>query len=207
MVDPPGEAWPDEKIVVELAKRMGLKIKQLVNSTVKTGVPEISYRRYLEHGFQTHSGKVEFYSDRLEELGINPLPVFVEPVESPLNKDLCIEYPLVLTTGAKLPMFTHSQFRNVPKLSNLFPSNYFSVNPVTALKFGVCDGDEITVESPSGSLSGQVKTTLDLVENVVQVFHGFNDMNANMLTNSKYFDSGTGSPGMKSSLCRIVTEN
>ena len=131
---------------------------------------------------------------------------FVELVESPSNQDLCSKYPLVLTSGAKLPMFTHSQFRNIPRLNNLFPDNYFTINPVTALKYGAMDADEILVESPSGRLSGYVKTSLNLVENVVQVYHGFNDVNANFLTSSKHFDAGTGSPRMKSLLCRIVTE-
>jgi anaerobic selenocysteine-containing dehydrogenase len=132
--------------------------------------------------------------------------VFVEPFESPSSRDLGSDYPLVLTTGAKLPMFTHSQFRNIPRLSNLFPCNYFMINPVTAVKYGVVDGDDILVESPSGRLSGPVRTVSDLVEDVVQVFHGFNDMNANLLTSSSFFDSGNGSPGMKSSLCRIFKE-
>jgi anaerobic selenocysteine-containing dehydrogenase len=160
----------------------------------------------LEKGFETSSGKVEFYSELLEELGIDPLPVFVEPFESPSSSGLGLDYPLVLTTGAKLPMFTHSQFRNIPRLSKLLPENYFSINPVTAVKYGVIDGDEIMVESPTGRLSGPVRTVSDLVENVVQVFHGFNEMNANLLTSSDFFDLGNGSPGMKSSLCRIVQE-
>jgi len=206
VVDPPGEAWPDEKIVVELAKKMGYEIDQLVNSSVTTGVSEVKYRKYLENGFQTSSGKVEFYSRELEELGFNPLPEYVEPIESSSNLEYSSEYPLILTTGAKLPMYTHSQFRGIPRLSNLFPDNYFSINPVTAVMYGVIDGERITVESPAGRLSGSVRTDLDLVENVVQVYHGFNDMNANLLTSGKYFDPGTASPGMKSSLCRIVID-
>jgi thiosulfate reductase/polysulfide reductase chain A len=103
-------------------------------------------------------------------------------------------------------MFTHSQFRMIPRLNNLFPDNYFTVNPNTAARYDIKDGDEITVESPTGCLSGSVRTSDDLLENVVQVFHGFNDMNANLLINSTFFDPGTGSPSMKSSLCRIVPQ-
>jgi anaerobic selenocysteine-containing dehydrogenase len=206
VVNPPGKAWPDEKIIVELANKMGLKIEQRENIPITSSAPDVKYKRYLEEGFQTSSGKVEFYSKLLKDLGLNPLPVFVEPVASPSSDDLRSMYPLVLTTGAKLPMYTHSQFRNIPRLSRLFPDNMFTVNPVTAEVYGVRDGDEITVESPSGSLSGPVVLSSDLVENVVQVYHGFDTMNANLLIDSRYFDIGTGSPGMKSSLCRIISD-
>ena len=80
------------------------------------------------------------------------------------------------------------------------------INPNTAFKYGIDDGDQVIVESPTGKLSGKVKTTHDLLENVIQLFHGFEDMNANLLTSSKHFDSGTGSPGLKSTLCRIVVD-
>ena len=139
-------------------------------------------------------------------MGLNPLPDYVEPIESSSNLEYSSEYPLILTTGAKLPMYTHSQFRDIPRLRNLFPENYFTINPVTAVMYGVNDGERITVESPTGCLSGLVRTDLGLVENVVQVYHGFNDMNANLLISGKYFDPGTASPGMKSSLCRIVID-
>ena len=203
-VDPPGEAWPDEKIVVELAGRMGFDKKLFEEPDAPRRVSEVKYRRYLERGFPTSSGKIEFYSKELEELGLNPLPDYIEPRESPSNPDLSSQYPLILTTGAKLPMFTHSQFRNIPKLNGLFPENYFTMNPKTAAKYDVKDGEVITVESPTGRLTGRFRTTLDLLENVVQVYHGFSKMNSNMLTSSSFFDPGTGSPGLKSSLCRIV---
>jgi len=52
----------------------------LVNSSVTTGVSEVKYGKYLENGFQTSSGKVEFYSRELKELGLNPLPEYFEPI-------------------------------------------------------------------------------------------------------------------------------
>jgi anaerobic selenocysteine-containing dehydrogenase len=95
---------------------------------------------------------------------------------------------------------------NIPRLRRLHPQNSVMINPNTASKYGVNDGDQVIVESPTGRLPGKVKTTNDLLENVIQLYHGYEEMNANLLTSSKHFDPGTGSPGLKSSLCRIVVD-
>ncbi|MGD0803075.1 MAG: molybdopterin-dependent oxidoreductase [Candidatus Bathyarchaeia archaeon] len=204
VLDPPGEAWPEEKIILELARKMGYGEGELVmESSQARGATSSGYRKYLKNGFQTSSGKVEFYSEKLRKCGLSPLPEFVEPAESPLSK-WGAHYPLILSTSAKVPMYTHSQFRNIPSLRKLMPENYFTLNPATASHYMLKDGNRVTVESPSGRLSGSLRTSSDLLENVLQVYHGFSDMNANTLVSSEYFDPGTGSPGMKSSLCRIV---
>jgi anaerobic selenocysteine-containing dehydrogenase len=207
IIDPPGEAWPDHKIFIELGKKMGFEGEfQTDFSAPVRHKSNIQYRKYLKHGFPTSSGKVELYSRLLEDLGYSALPDFIEPCESISNPDSAGAFPLVLTTGAKLSMYTHSQFRNIPRLRKLQPNNYFMVNRNTAEKFGIEDGAKVIVESPTGCLSGVVKTTPDLLENVVQVYHGFENMNANLLTSSKFFDPATGSPGLKSSVCKITLE-
>ncbi len=80
--------------------------------------PEM-YRKYevFMEGFFTPSKKIALYSERLEELGYDPLPVYKEPAESPVSRpDLATEYPLILITGVKQEMYTHSMMCNIPEL-------------------------------------------------------------------------------------------
>jgi anaerobic selenocysteine-containing dehydrogenase len=72
---------------------------------------------------------MEIYSKQLEEMGLNPLPVYEEPEESPFSKpELSKEYHLVLTTGAKLPIYIYSQMCNISSLRKLMPENIFEIN-------------------------------------------------------------------------------
>ncbi len=71
----------------------------------------LKYRKYLERGFNTPSGKVELYSSLCEEWGYEPLPVYHEPEETPASAPKMLkDYPLVATSvhGAN---YVHSQDR------------------------------------------------------------------------------------------------
>jgi anaerobic selenocysteine-containing dehydrogenase len=60
-------------------------------------INEPTYRKYVQTGFKTPSGKVEPYSERLARLGYEPLPTYRECEESPVHLPL-LAYPLTLTT-------------------------------------------------------------------------------------------------------------
>jgi hypothetical protein len=67
------------------------------------------YRKFRMLGFMTPSKKVELWSRKLMELGLDGSPAYHEPSESPLgNPELAQSFPLVLTTGGKLPWYVHS---------------------------------------------------------------------------------------------------
>jgi anaerobic selenocysteine-containing dehydrogenase len=215
VVEPPGQAWSDHRILLELGRKMGYGealevVQRRFDAERKTASSERTpraYRKYVHTGFHTPSGKVELYSERLQAQGFNPLPDYVEPHYSPLNSTISDKYPLVLTVGAKLPMYTHSQFRNIPRLRQLMPHNMFLVNEKTADKYNLKNGERVIVETESGRLEGPLEVASDLLDDVVQTFHGFDEMNANILTSNKSFDYATGSPGSKSMMCRIMKAN
>ncbi|MEA1895837.1 MAG: molybdopterin-dependent oxidoreductase [Euryarchaeota archaeon] len=167
--------------------------------------PEM-YRKYDSFlgGFLTPSKKVDLYSKRLEELGYDPLPVYREPAESPLSQpDLAREYPLVLMTGVKLEMYTHSMMRNIPGLYEQFPENLLEINPETAAGLGIEDGGAIGVESPRGRVECKAYVTDRIDSRVVCLYHGFAECNCNVLTDNGAIDPITGSTGLKSSLCKV----
>ncbi|MBE9484261.1 MAG: hypothetical protein IMY74_05415 [Bacteroidetes bacterium] len=83
-------------------------VRSMLKITEFRDYPEM-YRKYDSFlgGFLMPSKKVNLHSERLKDLGYNPLPVYREPVESPISQpDLAREYPLVLITGVKLEMYT-----------------------------------------------------------------------------------------------------
>jgi anaerobic selenocysteine-containing dehydrogenase len=155
-------------------------------------------------GFMTPSKKVEILSQRLQGMGCDGLPVYHEPAESPIGDPLLAEtYPLVLTTGAKQNCYVHSQMRNVPSLHRRLPENVAEIHPDTAADCGVAQGDAVLLESPRASLHCQAEVTADICPQVVQLYHGFAEANANLLTDNGSYDPITGAVSLRSSLCRI----
>jgi len=96
------------------------------------------YKKYEMQGFMTPSKKVEIYSERLEQFGYDPLPVYREPAESPVSQpELAKEYPLILIAGTKLEAYTHSMMRNIPGLRKYAPENLVEIHPDTASKLEI----------------------------------------------------------------------
>ena len=164
------------------------------------------YRKYagFMKGFNTPSKKVEIYSERLEELGYDPLPVYREPAESPFSQpDLAQEYPLILIAGSKLKMYTHSMMRNIPELREQMPNNLLEINPETAAQLGINNGEYVNVESPRGCIKCMAMITDNIDPRVVHAYYGFKESNCNILTDHRAFDPITGSTGLKSLLCKV----
>ena len=138
-VEPPGEAKSDFWIYNELGRRIAPEqwfdsVEEMFTYQLKkaditweefkqkgvlarTGKDQIYYKYKTDYwhkggGFRTPTKKVELFSTTLEKLGYDPLPCHVEPNESPYSTpDLFKEYPLILSTGGRLPYYFHSQSR------------------------------------------------------------------------------------------------
>jgi anaerobic selenocysteine-containing dehydrogenase len=165
------------------------------------------YHKYEKAGFLTPSKKVEILSSSLGKMGYDALPVYHEPVESPLgNPELARTFPLVLTTGAKTSCYVHSQMRNIPSLNRQMPYNVIEIHPDTAKDFGISEGDTVTLESPRGEIKCQISLLDGIHPNVVQLYHGFEEANANLLTDYASCDPITGSAPLRSSLCSIKSD-
>jgi anaerobic selenocysteine-containing dehydrogenase len=112
-----------------------------------TGKDQIYYKYRTDYwrkggGFPTPTGKLELYSTALEGLGYDPLPHFAEPGESPVSTpELAREYPYILTTGYRQPFYFLAQYRNIPWLRSFMVYPTAQINPMTARKHGVKDGD------------------------------------------------------------------
>ncbi|MBL7178459.1 MAG: molybdopterin-dependent oxidoreductase [Desulfobacteraceae bacterium] len=123
-----------------------------------------TYKKYETKGFLTPSKKVEIYSERLEKLGYDPLPVYCEPAESPVSQpELAKEYPLILIAGTKLAAYTHSMMRNIPGLRKHAPENLVEIHPDTASKLEILDGEFVKVSSPRGNIQCKARSLSDFI--------------------------------------------
>lgn len=160
-------------------------------------------RRDGKSGFNTTSGKIELKSRTLEEYGFDPLPRYREPVESPLSTpDLAREFPLVLNTGSRVPMFTHSKLRELPSLRRLMPFPVINIHPSDAAANGISRGDEVELESAHGRIRLRANLTEDVLPGVIDVSHGWADANVNEVV-PRHFDPITGFAAFKEGLCRV----
>jgi anaerobic selenocysteine-containing dehydrogenase len=245
-IEPLGDAKSDMEINLELGKRLNPEawpwenVHQMFDAMLEPAgltfeelrkrgpvCDDFDYLKYEKGqlrkdestGFNTPTGKVELYSTVFEKCGLDPLPHFEEPPESPLSTPHIIEdYPLVLTTGARTRGFFHSEHRQAPSLRQLNPDPLTEIHPHTARKLGIRDGDWITIESRYGKCQQRAKITKKIDPRVVSAQHGWWfpekpgpepslfgawESNINLLLPSGWTGrSGFGYP-FKSQMCRI----
>ncbi|MFC1864991.1 molybdopterin-dependent oxidoreductase [Chloroflexota bacterium] len=134
---------------------------------------ERQYRKYVERGFRTPSGKVELYSARMESNGYDPLPVFREPVESPLlMPKLAENYPLILTTR-RIQSYYLSRSAEESWLRELMPYPQLQIHPSAAQERGIQQGDIVVVETPRGTFRHLAELTEDIHPQVVNGVFGW----------------------------------
>jgi anaerobic selenocysteine-containing dehydrogenase len=203
---PEGIAIPAPSFLYQKFAHKGLWGKLMIyilSSTIFRKYPNM-YCKYKKIGFTTPSKKVEILSAYLREKVFDALPVYNEQYESPLGDPrLAGTYPLVLTTGAKLDWYVHSQMHNIPSLSRRMPRNMAEIHPNTAEACKIREGDMVLIETPRAGIKCQVRVSDDILPQVVQVFPGFEEANVNLLTDSSVYDPITGSVPMRASLCRV----
>jgi anaerobic selenocysteine-containing dehydrogenase len=107
------------------------------------------YLPYADGAFTTPSGKCEFYSERLRDLGLDPVPTFLAPYEHPENvPELAARYPLTLISSPR-HQFLNTTFVNIDSLRrNAEPECV--VHPDDAAPRGIADGMRVVVQNDRG---------------------------------------------------------
>jgi anaerobic selenocysteine-containing dehydrogenase len=163
-----------------------------------------SGKKYEKKGFNTPSGKVEITSAYLGHYGHDPMPTYREPAESPLSTPMvAARYPLVATTGARTLGYLHSRFRNVPSLRKRTPEPHVEINPETAAGLGIEDEEMVIVETARGSIEIKAKLTDRMLPRVISLPHGWDEANANVLTDDIDLDPVTGFPADRALLAGV----
>jgi anaerobic selenocysteine-containing dehydrogenase len=232
IVDPPGEAWSDAKIVNELAKRMGMaeyfwddERESLDYFLTGSGLsfeqalrrrklmPSREYKTPEEEPYKTPSGKIEIYSKALEDLGYEPIPRW--KTLSRLAGELSDEYPL-LATQAKSNVFYLTAFKMLDKLRKREPEPLVKLNPETASMLGLKEGEWVYIETKKGKISQKLALDQSLDPRVAVVawgwwypeegpetMYGWRKSNYNILTGYEDMGEECGSPELRGLPCRV----
>lgn len=177
---------------------LGLNLTELAQMPEGYSYKAYEYEKFRESGFATPSGKIEFYSGCLKDLGYDGLPAYRRPDYMETNhKD---KYKFVLISGARQSRFNHSCYHNLPKFKKAVPWPVMEIHPEDAALLKIADGDLIEVASVKGSL--KIRTSIVDRENILRGFlqipHGFSEANVNVITPDDVIDPVSGFPAVKS---------
>jgi anaerobic selenocysteine-containing dehydrogenase len=153
--------------------------------------------------FATPSGKVEFYSDTLADLGLDPLPGFVPPTESRhLVTATQPHYPLEFLPR-KADNYMNSTFANLPVHRKMETGHHatLEINIDDAAPRGIADGDLVEVFNARGSIHLTARVSgnghASVPAGVVASRLSWNKLspgghNVNLLTSQRLTDLGEG---------------
>jgi anaerobic selenocysteine-containing dehydrogenase len=177
-IAPIGQALPNTEIFRRLAHAMGLThewfqdddltlIRQALDTDaekmrgvtfdalmekgwVRLNIPR-PYAPFAEGKFLTPSGKCEFYSERLAQMGFDPLPTYIPPYESPeRDPGIMAQWPLTLISSPA-HQFLNSSFVNVDALRRSVGKPEGIIHPDDAKPRGITTGDEIEIRNGRGA--------------------------------------------------------
>ena len=176
-IAPVGDAKPNSEIFRRLAERMGIDhpamrdddqtlIRQALEGAgrnlhgvtfdalvergwMRLAVPR-PYLPFADGGFQTPSGKCEFVSDRLAAMGLDPLPTYTPPYESPERApELVQRFPLTLISSPA-HQFLNSTFVNIDVLRRGAREPELVIHPDDAAPRGIAPGSRVVVHNDRG---------------------------------------------------------
>ena len=113
--------------------------------------------RFAAGGFDTPSGKVEFFSSRAAGLGLDPLPDYIAPQED-TRSAAAARHPLAMISPPARH-FLNSTFVNVQSLRASEGEPWLDIHPDDAAKRGVIGGHYVRVFNDRGSVELRARIT------------------------------------------------
>jgi formate dehydrogenase major subunit len=142
------------------------------------GETGIHWPRY-EEGDEGDSFLYEDSFETEDGLGRIEGVVHQEPKETPSE-----EYPLALTTARLEEHYNPGRIsRRSPTLLKHHPEKFVDIHPNDAARYGIGDGDDVTLESRRGEITVRGDVTEDIKQGVVWTTPHFAAASANRLTN------------------------
>lgn len=144
--------------------------------------PPRSYRRYEtgelrsdgQPGFETATGRIEFYSLVYASRGEDPLPYFEEPPRSPVSTpELFEEYPFVFSNGRRTWEYFHAEHRHVQSLRDFHPDPLCDINDEDAAAYGIEDGDWFWVENSFGKAKFRANVSPGVLKGTLNAEHAW----------------------------------
>ncbi len=174
----------------------------------------VDYAPFAEGNFGTPSGKCEFYSSRIAEMGFDPLPMYLPPHEAPeavrsskratsasesinSNSATIDRYQLQLITPPE-PSFLNSTFVNMDALRQAAHEPKVEIHSYDAQKRNISNGDWIKIFNDRGCFYARALVREKIQKGVVASFGTWwskyipNGSNCNATTSTKPTDLGGG---------------
>jgi anaerobic selenocysteine-containing dehydrogenase len=187
--------WQSEEEVNRwLLEPTGLTSQQLEQHPEGMAYRAVRFEKYRNQELATPSGKFEFSSRYLEELGYPALPFYEEPY---YVRNAAKDRPYLLISGARKRVYLHSRYRNIPKFRRLHPRAEIELHPEDAEALGVGEGDLLRISSGVGAIVLPVKILAadEILPGLVQITHGWQGAgNVNRLTFDNITDPISGFP-------------
>jgi thiosulfate reductase / polysulfide reductase chain A len=162
-------ATPEEHLA-KVIEPLGINALELRNH----GAVALPGKPYLEDQavegespFPTPSGKIELFSERLKELGADPMPRFTPPAEPPAGW-----FRLIYGRAA---VHSFARTENNKMLAGIMPENTVWLHTRPAAALGLKDGDRVVLENTEGvkSLPIRVSVTEGIRTDCAYMAHGF----------------------------------
>ncbi len=190
VVEPPGDQKPNWWIARELARRLGLEsfypwtnVEEYLDTRLRSagmsladlktrGIvlgapPPAFYEDGAVPAFPTPSKKIEFWSERLEKVGLDAVPRYRPTPEPPAGW-----FRLLF---GRAPVHTFGRTQTNPLLSEAMDENALWINEDVARRLGIADGDRVSLRNQDGVTAGPVlvKATQRIRGDCVWMVHGF----------------------------------
>ncbi len=230
VIPPLGDSWPDWKITFEIARKLGftedfpwqtaedaidyqleptgVTVEKIRYNPGGLRLEKQRYEKFRSNGFNTPTGKVEFYSEKLAQSG-HPGTPFEDGVhENPISfLDESENYPFLGLSGSRDIRFTNSQFRTIPALLQKGDGCMVDIHPQDAEELGVAANDQVAIETPKGKVEMQARLSTVVRQGSLRLAWGWGEYdsryNLNSLTEDDKRNKITGTSTSRSFMCRI----
>jgi len=179
------EAWGpyanvEEWLDVQLVNAYGITWKEFREMGMY--FPGNEYRKYEkglmrpdgQPGFNTVTGRVELFCAAYGAWGLDPMPNYEEPrFQKNARPDLAEKYPLIISSGARTPLFFHSELRQVDVLRSKNPDPILEMHPKAAAARGIREGDIVQAYNMFGHANARVTLVDTIHEDTTHMQHGW----------------------------------
>ena len=231
LADSIGEARSVFEVEYELAKRMGLHqdypfqdtmswlkfmikpsgvtLERLEEKQIVFATPPVQHQKYLDKGFNTQSGKVEFFCQSFDANGQPPFPIYKVPAGEPLGPHNTTEKGFPLIGSSRRPgRFIHTRFKFIETLSKTYPEPLVWIHPQDADARGISDGEEVEITSEQGKIRVTSKISDNVKSGHVWVDFGWGNptdgkAGINNLTSDAYFNPVSGATPNRLFPCEV----
>jgi formate dehydrogenase major subunit len=215
-LNPPGNARDDIEIVCEIARRLG---HDWGNPTAEQVWDELrslspihagmSYKRLEELGGiqwpctdENDPGSLFLHGRLWADPVVGPLAPFTPVDFLPALDTLSEEFPIRLTTGRRLDSF-NTGVQSGGFASPLRRPETLNLSPQDMAKYGLSDGEIISISSRRGSIEAPVLTDVTLHPGLAfMTFHFPDEVNTNILTIDAW-DPKSGTAEFKATAVRV----